>query len=197
MVRTERLDPPAMDNTLQVRLLHPSGFHHQLRLIGKTSFDHGVALYLPKEVYVDKYELQNLYRHNQLPFYATTTPYSDVEMIAEESHPQVLFLYGNVSFPVNCTLPIHMRYAYPSDKVHFHQAHIHPFLFTKETIISGDGLNSTRWIRHPSPGITLSIPIGNTHHKQFVTCVTNALLLLSAVVLAFEFFPFCFNKHVQ
>ena len=138
IIQTHTLEPPVIENTLQIRVTHPSGFHHQLHIVANTTYDHGIAIYLPKEVYVDKYELQNLYRRNQLPLYVTKTPYSDVETIAEESHPQLLFLFGNTTSPIDCTLPVHMRYAYPSDKVPFHQAHINPiFLFTRENVMTG------------------------------------------------------------
>ena len=135
-VRTQVLLSPTDEGPFHVLLTHNSGFHHQLHLIVNTTLDHGIALYLPREVYIDKYELRNLYLRHHLPFYITTTPFSDIESMAEEAHPQFLFLFGNASSPIDCHLPVHMRYAYPSDRIHFHQAQINPItLFTRETVL--------------------------------------------------------------
>lgn len=112
-------------NVIQVVPLTTSGYHHKLHITVHASGIYAVSILFPKEVIVDKDELRLLQRkYKSFPDYLSTTNSSDVEKTVEMGYYQALFLFGNISNPIDCLLPIHLRYALPQTTDQ--QNHHHP-----------------------------------------------------------------------
>ena len=107
-------EPPESNAFLQITTSTSSGYHHKLEISANANNTYCIVLFLPKDVILDKDELQLLQRkHPAFPQYITTTRLSSVESPVDFGTPQLLFLFGNSSFPIVFSVPIHMRYAFP------------------------------------------------------------------------------------
>ena len=110
---------------IQVGSLTTSGYHHKLHITARACGIYAVSILFPKEVIVDKDELRLLKRkYNLFPNYISTTNSSDVEKTVEMGYYQALSLLGNISNPMDCIIPIHLRSVLP--QATDQQNHHHP-----------------------------------------------------------------------
>ena len=110
---------------LQITTSTTSGYHSILNVLVSTNQSYCIVLSLPKDVILDKDELQLIKRkYPTFPEYITSSTSSLVESPVDFGQPQLLFLFGNCSTPITYRIPIHMRYAFPhnvdDDNQHHH-----------------------------------------------------------------------------
>ncbi|KAK8818759.1 hypothetical protein WA538_004064, partial [Blastocystis sp. DL] len=114
---------------------------------------------------INKDELRSL---SSFPPFLATDPSSSVELISEESHPQILFLFCQQP---SVDLPIHLRYARASIET-IHRVTVPPAVVYN--------LIDNQWIPVETIAIgSFQIPVGDIRDQTFVSSVTFIVLMVA------------------
>ena len=176
MLRTFRWKEPSIPTIEETKTY--SGFHHTVHLSTHSNHSSVVALFLPREIIIDKDELRSI---SSFPPFLATDPSSSVELISEEAHPQILFLFLRQA---SVDVPIHLRYSRASTETIHHVAVPPAVVYTQISVrpccyslprISGFLLRLSPWV--PS-------------RSQWVTSVIRSLSRWSPSQFSFSLLPF-------
>lgn len=163
-----------------------SGFHHTIHLSIHSNHSSIIALFFPREIIINKDELRSL---SSFPPFLATDPSSSVELISEESHPQILFLFCQQP---SVDLPIHLRYARASIET-IHRVTVPPAVVYNliDVFIHCLLTFQNQWIPVETIAIgSFQIPVGDIRDQTFVSSVTFIVLMVATTILLREILPF-------
>ena len=172
-----------------------SGFHHTIHLSMQSNHSSVMALFFPREVIIDKDELRSI---SSFPPFLATDPSSSVELISEEAHPQILFLFCHQQ---SVDVPIHLRYSHASTET-IHRVIIPPAVvyIQNDVCCPCPLILQSQWIPVETiPIDSFQIPVGDIRDKTFVSMATFAILIVTTAILLREILPFpvFYNENKQ
>jgi hypothetical protein len=177
------------------RRLEGDGSHRTLsttvQLASKTSLAGCkviVAELFDQGIFIDHYEVENMYRYGALPNWATVFTAIDLEKPAYESTQNFVFVHSRVDERnvVNVSLPIHFRYQAPSWSTIHEPVQVVSLEIYVQCVDDQPWVHVTHWgsSGHDTcPVVTAYIPIGDLSIESYIKWGTLAFTALGAFAL--------------